>query len=65
MWQHCGGLLYTFLYVKCRKIENSLGTEDSSWSLATEKIKFPCTPAGLYFIYQLWECLLSVVLEYR
>lgn len=36
---------------------------DSMWTLATEKIKLPCTPADLYFIYQLWECLLSVVLE--
>lgn len=49
--------------MKYSKIENSPGTEDSSWSLATEKINLPCTPADLYFIYQLWECLLSVELE--
>lgn len=46
-----------------REIKNSSGTEDSSWTLATEKINLPCTLASLYFIYQLRECLPSVVLE--
>lgn len=31
--------------------------------LRAEKINLPCTLAGLYFIYQFWECLPSVVLE--
>lgn len=46
-----------------REIKNSSGIEDSSWTSATEKINLPCTLAGLYFIYQVWECLPSVALE--
>lgn len=58
-----GGVSIYISLCEYREIENSPGTEGSSWTLATEKINLPCTPAGLYFIYQLWECVPSVVLE--
>lgn len=46
-----------------RETEDSHGTEGSSWTLAIEKINLPRTLAGLYFIYPLRKCLLSVVLK--
>lgn len=48
---------------KYSKIDNFLGTEGSSWTSATEKINLTCTLEGLNFIYQLCECLPSVLLE--